>query len=141
MKQTQIQLTLNSTHYPCIFTVSTVLNSNTGMGAVSEACFTSGAGHIIIVDWTAACTKEGLSRCRCGSTVIELSAHHIGISNVPTVITHSAPFTIVVDLHTPFIVSSASNQSEITLCCMRETTAVRIQNVSLCMTSSDKLAS
>ena len=63
MKQKQIQLTLNSTHYPCIFTVSTVLNSNTRMGAISQACFTSGAGYVVIVDWTAALTKEGLSRC------------------------------------------------------------------------------
>ena len=109
MKQKQIQLTLNSTHYPSIFTVNTVLNSNATMGAISQACFTPRAGHVVIVDWTTAFTKEGLSRCRCGSTVIELTAHHIGISNVPKVIAHSAPFPIVVDLYTTFIVSGTSH--------------------------------
>ena len=62
-KQTQTQLTLLSiTHYSCIFTVGTVLNSNTMMGAVSQACLSLSATHLIIVDWTTASTEEGWSK-------------------------------------------------------------------------------
>ena len=124
-KQTQAQLTQRTvTHYSGIFAMITIVNSNTTMAAVSQAFLPPSAGHVVIVDWTSASTEEGLSRCRCGSNVTELMTHHIGISDVPTVITHSAPFPIVVDLY-PSVVGT-SHQSEVTLCCIAETTAVRI---------------
>ena len=44
------------------YTVGTVLNSNTMMGAVSQACLPLSAAHLIIVDWTTASTDEGLSK-------------------------------------------------------------------------------
>ena len=98
----------------------TVLNSNARMGAVSQVCLTPIAGHIIVIDWTTALTKEGSSMCRYGSAVTELMAHHVGISNVPAVITHSAPSSPVVDLHTSPAVTATSYQSEVTLCGMRK---------------------
>ena len=124
-KQTQPQLTQHTvTDCSGIFSgiKKATMNSNTTMGAVSQACFPPSAAHVVIVDWTSASTEEGLSGCRYGSAVTKLTAHHIGIVNSPTVLTHSAPFSIVVDLHTPLIVSGTSHQSDVTLCCMRETT-------------------
>ena len=122
-KQTHSQLT-HVTHYSCIFVVTTIVHSNASMGAVSQACLTPSAAHIIIVDGTTALTKVGISTCTCGSAVPELTACHVGISQVPAIMTHSAPFSVMVDLHTPLIVSGTSNQSEVTLCGRRETTAV-----------------
>ena len=100
--------------------MNAVVNSNTEMGAVSQACLSPSAGYVVIVDWTTACTKVGFSKCRCGSAVIELLADHIGISDVPTIIAHSAPCAIVVHLHTSFTVRGTSNQSESSVCLMRE---------------------
>ena len=116
------------TDHSCIFTMSTVMNSNTIMGAVRQACLSPSASYIVIVDWATALTEGSKSMCRCGSTVTKLLAHHIGISNVPAVITHSAPFPIVEYFYTPLICSGTSNQSDCTiiLCCMRVTTAVRM---------------
>ena len=66
----QAPLTLHSvTRYSCILIMITVLNSNTEMGAVSQACLTSIAGHIIVMDWTSSSTKESMSICRYGTTV------------------------------------------------------------------------
>ena len=104
--------------------MKTVVNSNAIMGAVSQACLTPSAGHIVIVDGTIASTKDGLSMCQCGTAVTELTACHVGISNTPAIITHSAPFSPVVDLHTPLVVSRTSYQSEVTLCGRRKTIAV-----------------
>ena len=104
----------SDTHHSCIFAVSTIVNSNTEMGAVSQACLTPSAGHVVIVDGTTALAKEGSCKCRCGSAVTELTAHHIGISNVPKVIAHSAPFSIVVHFNTTLICSGTAHQADIT---------------------------
>ena len=103
-----------------IFTVRTVVNSNPVMCTVSQACLSPVTAYLVIVDWTTACTKIGFSQCRSSSTVIELLADHIGIIDAPTVITHSAPCTIVVHLHTPFTVRGTSHQSDCSICCTRE---------------------
>ena len=110
------------THYSCIFVVTTIVNSNAIMGAVSQACLTPIADHIIVMDGTTALTIE--SFCRFGSGITKLTAHHMGISNIPTVITHSAPFSTVVDLHASPVGTATSYQSEVTLFGKRETTTV-----------------
>ena len=108
------------TLHSCIFTMTAVVDSNAEMGAVSQACLSPIAGYVVIVDWTTACTKVGFSTCRCGSAVVELLADHIGISDVPTVITHSAPCAIVVHLHTSFTVRGTSHQSDCSICRRRD---------------------
>ena len=108
------------TPHSCIFTVITVVDSNTIMCTVSQACLSPVTDHIVIVDWTIACTKVGFSQSRYGSAVIELLADHIGISDVPTVIAHSAPCAVVVHFHTSFIVRGTSHQSDCSICCTRE---------------------
>ena len=108
------------TDHSCIFAMITVVYSNTEMGAVSQVCLSPIAGYIVIVDWTTACTKVGFSTCRCGSAVVELPADDIGISDVPTVITHSAPCAIVVHLHTSLIFRGTSHQSDCSICSMSE---------------------
>ena len=115
MKGVELTLCTSGTHHSCIFTVSTVVTSNSIMGAVSQACLTPSASYIIIVDWITALTKESSNRCRCGSSVTKLSAHHVGISNVPAIITHSAPLSIVVDLNTPFVCSCTCHQTDGTI--------------------------
>ena len=125
-KQTQPQLTQRTvTHCSGIFAMNAIMNSNTTMAAVSQACLPPSAGHVVKVDWTSASTEEGSSRCRSGSSVTKLTAHHIGIVNAPTVITHSAPFSIVVDFYPSLVGSGTSHQSDVTLWCMRETTTVK----------------
>ena len=106
--------------HSCIFTVITVVDSNTIMCAVSQACLSSIADHIVIVDWTTACTKVGFSQSRYGSAVIELLADHIGISDVPFIITHSTPCVVVVNLNTSFAVGGTSHQSNRAICLMWE---------------------
>ena len=89
-----------------------IVNPNTQMKAVSQAFLGPIADDFIVMDWTTPCTKVALSKCRYSSAVIELLADHIGIIDVPAVITHSAPCAIVVHLHTPFIVRGTSHQSD-----------------------------
>ena len=101
----------NIAHHSCIFSMTTVVSSNTKMWAVGQACLSTSAGHFIVVDWTTALTEGGTFPCRCSSAVTKLPTHHIGISDVPTVIAHSAPCTIVVHLHTSLIVTGTSNQA------------------------------
>ena len=121
MTQSLLLTWYSVTNHSCIFTMNTVVDSNAEMGAVSQACLSPSAGYVVIVDRTAACTKVGFSTCRCGSAVVELLADHIGISDVPTVITHSAPCSIVVDLYTSFTVRSTSHQSDCSICHMTTT--------------------
>lgn len=40
------------------------------------------------------------SNDRFGSREVELTAHHLGLSHVPAVVTHCPPFPFMVDLHT-----------------------------------------
>ena len=101
-----------------IFTMITVVDSNPVMCTVSQACLSPIADHIIIVDWTTTCTKVSFSQCRYGSAVIELLADHIGIGDVPTVITHSAPCVVMVHLHTSLAVEGTSHQSDCSICLM-----------------------
>ena len=86
------------------------------MGAVRQACLNPSAGNVIIVDGTTAFTKGSISKCRCGSGVTKLTTHHVGVSNVPSIIAHSAPCSIVVDFYTTLTVSGTSHQSDFTLC-------------------------
>ena len=94
---------LTCTDYACIVTMDTVVYSNAVVGTLSKVCFTSSAIHLVIPNRTTTCTKCSHSRYTCGQKVAQLSAHCSGIIDVPTVIAHSAPFAIVVDLHTSFI--------------------------------------
>ena len=99
------QLTWYMAYHSCIFTVTAILNSETGMGAFKQTSLSPVAGHVIIVDWTTAFSKVGIARRSCGFTVTKLPTYHAGISDVPTVITHSAPCVIVVDFYTSFVVT------------------------------------
>ena len=85
----------------CVFTVITVMDSNTIVDAVDQACLTPNAYNIIIVDWTSAFPIGCSQRCTCGFIVTELPAHHISIIGAPDVITDSPPCTIEVHFHTP----------------------------------------
>ena len=109
------QLTRYTAHHPCIFTVSTVLNSNTRMEAIRQVCLSSIAGHIVIVDWTTAFTKVGQSWCRCGSTVAKLPTDYASISDVPEIIAHSTPLTVVVHLNTSLVDSATPNNTDVSL--------------------------
>ena len=119
------------TSHSSIFAMSTVVNSNTRMRAVSQACLGPIAGNFVVVDRTTACTKVGFSQCRYCSTVIELLADHIGIKEVPAVITHSAPCAVLVHLHTSFIVRGTSHQSNCSIClCQSNNSSVSINKLS-----------
>ena len=115
----QPQPTLRSTHYSCIFMVTTIVRANAPMGAVSQACLTPSAEHVIIVDGTTALTKGSKWKCRRGSGVTKLTTHHTGVSYVPSVITHSAPYSVVVDFYTTLTVSGTSHQSDFALCVLQ----------------------
>ena len=83
--------------------MDTLVYTDATVGTLSKVPFIPGAIHLAIPNRATTCTKSSPSRCTCGQKVAQLSAHYRGIIDVPTVIAHSAPFAIVVDLHTSFI--------------------------------------
>ena len=111
---------LTSTNYTCILTVGTAMYSNATVGALSYICFIADTVHIVIPNGTTTFTEVSPSKCAHSSQVAQLLAHHSGISDVPVVIAHSAPFATVVDFHTSFFHRCAPHQSKITfnICCI-----------------------
>ena len=95
---------LTETGCPCIVVVITVVVfSEHGTWALGQVGLTANAGHIGVPNGTNALSKECKSRCTLCSSIPQLSTDYACISDIPSIIAHSAPLLIVEDLHTPFI--------------------------------------
>lgn len=69
------------------------------VGAAPQIGLVSCTGHVIQDNGPRALSKLGISWGRHGPATAQLPAHHIGIVDVPAVVTHGAPGTLVKDLH------------------------------------------
>ena len=107
--------------------------------AVKEVTLTATASNIVQVDWTSTTTKltstKGDCICWCQmciqynhysccqkwyilltlGEVAQLSTHHSGIWTSPGVITHSTPLIVHANLHSAFIFSVSSYQSQLNI--------------------------
>lgn len=79
--------------------VPAVVGEPSVMCALPHLGFISHALHIIQHDMAHAFIKVALSWGQQGLTTAELLAYHLGICQVPAVVTHCAPGPIVGDLY------------------------------------------
>ena len=103
--------TFSCTSHSCVFKMTTVFISKAIVTALSQVSLWTSAVNFIQPSWSSALSKwskvEGPHRWR----VPELLAHNMCIVQVPTVITHCAPHTIMKYLNTPFMCYWSTNQT------------------------------
>lgn len=92
--------------------VPTVVREPSVMCALPHLGFIPHALHIVQHDMAHAFIKVALSRGRHGLTTAELLAHHLGICQIPAVVTHRAPGPIVRDLDSALTPVAAVHQSQ-----------------------------
>ena len=101
-----------------VFTVKTVVISNSGVLTVSESSLAAGAVEIVEVDGRQSTTKG--SACEWDrvldiDSVVQLSANHLGLLEPPTVVTDGAPLVIEADLDTTFVGCNSVHQTNVSL--------------------------
>ena len=82
-----------------IFIMSTVVDPEPWMSAVCYRWFPSWTNDVVQPDGSTALSKTCTMWCWTSPATAQLSAHHIGISQIPVVITHRPPLSSMVDLH------------------------------------------
>lgn len=92
--------------------VPTVVGEPSVMRALPHLGFIPHALHVIQHDMAHAFLKVALSWGQHGLTAAELLAHHLGICQIPAVITHCAPGPIVRDLYSALTPVAAIHQSQ-----------------------------
>ena len=82
-----------------IFIMSTVVDPEPWMSAVCYRWFPSWTNDVVQPDGSTALSKTCTMWCWTSPATAQLSAHHIGMSQIPVVITHRPPLSSMVDLH------------------------------------------
>lgn len=84
-----------------ILIVVAVVDAPSVASALTQGCLPPLAVHIIQEDGPAPLAKGEGSWHGDSMAATQLATHHIGIHDVPVIITYCAPGAIVEDLHTP----------------------------------------
>ena len=111
----QITTLTCSTHNPGIISVVAIVTAPGTSTAVTQHALCPTAGHIVQPNCSCALPKLSTSSGPNGVSIPQLSTNNCGIIKVPNVITNSAPFSVVVDLHTSLICTTTSKQVYIKL--------------------------
>ena len=95
---------LTWTFYCCIARMWAGISSVIyGLAALSQATLSPYTPHIVVPGWTTASSKaRGARHFQC-SHVTQLTANDCGISEIPVVMTHSAPLTKEKDLNSSLV--------------------------------------
>ncbi len=80
--------------------------------ASSQVLFIAVAVDIVQQNQAGSVAKEGVGVCIEGSTAAYLLAHHSGIFEVPVIITHRPPVSVVVDLDTALAGALSIHQTD-----------------------------
>ena len=132
---------LTCTYYSSILPVMAVVTAPGTSTAITQHALCPTAGHIVKPNRSCSQTKLSRNRYPNSCCITKLPAYNYSIPQVPNVVTNSAPFSVVVDLHTTLRRIGASNKSQVVLllrCCCNEegervlsTTASAIQATSM----------
>lgn len=97
-----------------IFSVVTVVHCPGYMGAIVKGGLHAGALEIVQQDCSCARPEESFPPSRRGFPAAQLATHNLRVRDVPSIITHCAPFRIWIHLHptlTPVLAAHQSHHS------------------------------
>ena len=107
--------TLHTTDDSSIFTMITVVGAEGRVGAHCQGGLWAWAPDIVQPDGPAALAKAGTAGGRQGRATAQLSTHHLGILQIPEVITHRPPLALVEDLHSARAVVGPRSQTHLSI--------------------------
>ena len=98
---------------PSILLVSAVVPPPPPGRAPPHMGLLSCAVQVVQPDWAWSCPEVSRPRGTAGFSTAQLPAHHVGIVQVPVVITDGAPGALVKDLHSPGTGTAPIHQAEL----------------------------
>lgn len=92
--------------------VATVVFAPAQAFAFAQLLFSAVAVYVVQENKASSIAKVGVGVCEDGITAAYLLANHLGIVEVPVIIAHSPPVSLVVDLYPALAVVLSINQTK-----------------------------